>query len=257
MSAARTWIGIAVATAWLDVASTSEEPPWRVANDEAGIAALVSALAAREPALVGLEATGGHERAATAALAAAGIPVAVVNPRQVRDFAKATGQLAKSDALDAHRLALFAQRIQPPARPLPAETAQDLAALLARRPRSGAGPDLARQPPLAREGGAAAFHPRHRPGGGAHAAGRVAPARRVRPLGGGGPRRGGRRSPPTAGRAAASAAPGAAGERCAPRGTWPPSRPAGTTPSSAPTTGGCATRANPSKSPWSPACASC
>jgi transposase len=69
----------------------------------------------------------------TAALAAAGVPVAVVNPRQVRDFAKATGQLAKSDALDARVLARFAQRIQPPVRPLPDAVAQELAALLARR----------------------------------------------------------------------------------------------------------------------------
>jgi transposase len=136
MDAARTpetWIGIDVAKAWLDVASTAEERPWRVANDDDGIAVLVTDLTARAPRLVVLEATGGHERAVTAALTAAGVPVAVVNPRQVRDFAKATGQLAKSDALDARLLALFAQRVQPPIRPLPDDTAQALAALLARR----------------------------------------------------------------------------------------------------------------------------
>jgi transposase len=133
MSAAEIWIGIDVAKAWLDVASAGDEPVRRFANDEAGIAAVVADLAAQGPALIVLEATGGHERAVTAALAAAGLPVAVVNPRQVRDFAKATGQLAKSDALDARVLALFAQRMQPPARPLPDDTAQTLAALLARR----------------------------------------------------------------------------------------------------------------------------
>lgn len=133
MGASETWIGIDVAKAWLDVADTNQERGWRVANDGDGIAALVADLAARVPRLVVLEATGGHERAVTAALTVAGIAVAVVNPRQVRDFAKATGQLAKSDALDARILALFAQRVQPPARPLPDPVAQELAALLARR----------------------------------------------------------------------------------------------------------------------------
>jgi transposase len=104
-----------------------------VANDAAGIATLVADLTARAPQLIVLEATGGHETALTAALVAAGLAVAVVNPRQVRDFARATGQLAKSDALDARVLALFAQRVQPTPRPLPDETAQELAALLARR----------------------------------------------------------------------------------------------------------------------------
>lgn len=133
MSEPEIWIGIDVAKAALDVADTSTARPWQVTNDEAGIAGLVAELLGRQPTLVVLEATGGHERAVTAALAVAAIPVAVVNPRQVRDFAKATGQLAKSDALDARLLALFAQRVQPTPRPLPDETAQDLAALLARR----------------------------------------------------------------------------------------------------------------------------
>lgn len=133
MDEQQVWIGIDVAKACLDVASSGEARPWRVTNDEAGIAALVADLTARKPRLVVLEATGGHERAVTAALAAAEIPVAVVNPRQVRDFAKATGQLAKSDALDARLLALFAERVQPPVRPLPDVVAQEIAALLARR----------------------------------------------------------------------------------------------------------------------------
>ena len=133
MSEQELWIGIDVAKAWLDVASAGAEAVRRVANDADGIAALVAALSARVPQLVVLEATGGYERAVTAALAVAGIPVAVVNPRQVRDFAKATGQLAKTDALDARVLARFAQHIHPPVRPLPDAVAQDLAALMARR----------------------------------------------------------------------------------------------------------------------------
>jgi transposase len=127
------WIGIDVAKAWLDVARSGEERVERVANDGEGVAALVAALAAREPRLVVLEATGGYENAVAAALAVARVPVAVVNPRQVRDFARATGQLAKTDALDARVLALFAERVRPPARPLPDAKTAELAALLARR----------------------------------------------------------------------------------------------------------------------------
>jgi transposase len=127
------WIGIDVAKGWLAVAVAGEEGVARFPNAAAGIAALVADVAAREPRLIVLEATGGHETAVTAALAAAGLAVAVVTPRQGRDFARATGQLAKSDALDARLLALFAARVQPAPRPLPDATAQDLAALLARR----------------------------------------------------------------------------------------------------------------------------
>jgi transposase len=127
------WVGIDVAKDWLDVASTAGETITRFTNELAGITALVTDLTAQPPQLIVLEATGGHETAVTAALAAAGLAVAVVNPRQVRDFARATGQLAKTDALDARILALFAERIQPPVRPLPDATSQELAALLARR----------------------------------------------------------------------------------------------------------------------------
>ena len=127
------WIGIDVAKAWLDVADSTDTTVRRFANDGDGIAALLAAVTARAPRLVVLEATGGYETAVVAALAVAGVAVAVVNPRQVRDFAKATGQLAKTDALDAQVLARFAQRVQPPARPLPEVTAQALASLLARR----------------------------------------------------------------------------------------------------------------------------
>ena len=104
---------------------------WR--NDAEGITAVVTDLVAQAPQLIVLEASGGQETAVTAALVAAGLPVAVVNPRQVRDFARATGRLAKTDALDARLLARFAARIQPPVRPLPDATAQELAALVGRR----------------------------------------------------------------------------------------------------------------------------
>jgi transposase len=85
------------------------------------------------PALIVLEATGGLELPLTGALAAAGLPVVVVNPRQVRDFAKATGRLAKTDALDAAVLAQFAEAVRPPLRPLPDAATQALSALLLRR----------------------------------------------------------------------------------------------------------------------------
>lgn len=127
-----TWIGIDVAKTQLDLAVAGGKH-WRVGNDEAGITALVGQLQAAQPTLVVLEATGGYERAVTAALAAAGIPVAVVNPRQVRDFAKATGILAKTDLLDARVLANFAATVQPEPRGLADAQAEELRALLARR----------------------------------------------------------------------------------------------------------------------------
>jgi transposase len=126
-------VGIDVAKARLDVAVRPGGAPWQAPNDEAGVAALVARLAPLAPTLVVLEATGGLERLAAAALAAAGLPVAVVNPRQVRDFAKAVGQLAKTDALDAALLARFGADVRPAPRPLPDAAQQALAALLARR----------------------------------------------------------------------------------------------------------------------------
>jgi transposase len=126
-------VGIDVSKAALDVAVRPSRTAWRTGNDAAGITALVADLTALAPACVVLEATGGLERAATAALAAAGLPVAVVNPRQVRDFAKATGRLAKTDALDAAVLAHFGDAVQPPPRPMPDAQAQALAELITRR----------------------------------------------------------------------------------------------------------------------------
>ena len=127
------WVGIDVSKAWLDVAGSDRETVQRFTNDEAGVAALVADVAPRAPRLVVVEATGGYEALAAAALELAGTPVAVVNPRRVRDFARASGRLAKTDALDARVLALFAERMQPPVRAPRAPTSQELAALLARR----------------------------------------------------------------------------------------------------------------------------
>ena len=127
------YVGIDVAKATLDIAATSTGQTWQIANDEDGIAALSERLLALAPTLVVLEATGQYEAACAAALATAGLAVAVVNPRQVRDFAKATGHLAKTDRIDARVLALFAERVQPEARPLPDVESEALAAILGRR----------------------------------------------------------------------------------------------------------------------------
>ena len=102
-------------------------------NDASGVAALVDRVQALQPTLIVLEATGGLERAVTSALATAGLPVVVVNPRPVRDFARATGQLAKTEALDARALAHCADVIRPTPRPLPDAQTQELRALLGRR----------------------------------------------------------------------------------------------------------------------------
>jgi transposase len=106
---------------------------WRVSSDATGIATLVKRLKGLRPALVVLEATGGLEIPAVAALAAAGLPAVVVNPRQVREFARATGRLAKTDAIDAQVLAQFGEALQPEVRPLPDTATQELSALVARR----------------------------------------------------------------------------------------------------------------------------
>ena len=133
MASAAVWVGIDVAAAQLDVAVRPTAEQWRVAYSDAPVAALVTRLQALAPTLVVLEATGGREAPLVAALGVAGLPVAVVNPRQVRDFAKATGRLAKTDALDARVLAHFAEAVQPPVRPLPDACTRELQALLARR----------------------------------------------------------------------------------------------------------------------------
>jgi transposase len=126
-------IGIDVSKDRLDVAERPSLQTWQVPNTAAGIAELTTQLTARAPASIVLEASGRYEHAVTAALAAAQLPVVVVNPRQVRDFAKATGQLAKTDRLDALLLAHFAAVVQPPIRPLPDATTEALRELLTRR----------------------------------------------------------------------------------------------------------------------------
>ncbi len=132
-ASAAIFVGIDVSKAALDVALRPSGEPWHCTNDETGIATLVNRLQPLAPELVVLEATGGLERLVVAALALAGLPVAVVNPRQVRDFAKATGRLAKTDALDAAVLAHFAEAIHPTPRPMPDAQSQALAALVERR----------------------------------------------------------------------------------------------------------------------------
>jgi len=127
------YIGIDVSKATLDIAALPDGESWTVTNDAAGLADLAPRLVALAPALVVLEATGGFEMLAALTLAKAGLPIAVVNPRQVRDFAKAMGRLAKTDALDAGILAEFAQRVRPEPRPLPDEAALLLESLLTRR----------------------------------------------------------------------------------------------------------------------------
>ena len=126
------FVGIDVSTAQLDLA-LRPEGRFAGSNDEAGRAQILERLKAVRPVLVVLEATGGLEIPLTGALAAAGVPVVVVHPRQVRDFAKATGQLAKTDALDAQVLAQCAEVLRPAPRPLPDAQTQTLAALLTRR----------------------------------------------------------------------------------------------------------------------------
>jgi transposase len=127
------FVGIDVAQAHLDIAVRPTGEPWRAPHDEAGLAALVARLAGLAPTLVVLAATGGREVGLVAALVAAGVPVAVVAPRQVRRFAQAVGQLATTAARDAQLLARVADVVRPTPRPVPDAEAQRLSALLARR----------------------------------------------------------------------------------------------------------------------------
>lgn len=133
MTPAKFFVGVDVAKDWLDVAQRPEGAPWRVSNDERGIAALVERLVQLRPALVVLEATGGMEMPVVGALVIVQLPTAVVNPRQVREFARATGRLAKTDAIDAQVLAQFGEAVRPELRPFPDAATQELSALLARR----------------------------------------------------------------------------------------------------------------------------
>ena len=127
------FVGIDVSKAQLDVAVRPTGKKWTLPYDQTGIEGLIPQIVDLEPALVLLEATGGLELPLVAALAAAALPVVVVNPRQVRDFAKATGTLAKTDTLDAGVLAHFADAVRPEVRPLKDAETQVLNSLTARR----------------------------------------------------------------------------------------------------------------------------
>lgn len=107
------FVGIDVSKAHLDVAARPTGEAWRVPNEAAGWESLIERLKTLQPAVIVLEASGGLERPVASALRQAELPVAVVNPRQVRDFAKATGRLAKTDTPDAHLLAHFAEAMRP------------------------------------------------------------------------------------------------------------------------------------------------
>jgi transposase len=127
------FVGIDVSKARLDGACRPDGGAFAEANDPEGFAAIVARLKAIGPTLIVLEATGGLEVPLAVALAAEALPVAVVNPRQVRDFARATGRLAKTDRIDAIVLAHFAEAIRPEVRPLPDAEARRLEALIGRR----------------------------------------------------------------------------------------------------------------------------
>lgn len=127
------FVGIDVSKAQLDVAVRPQGFRWRMENTEADIAELVSKVQELEPTGVTLEATGGYEREVMAALWMVRLPVSRINPRQVRDFARATGQLAKTDVLDAGILARFAEALRPEVRQLPDDASEELKELVARR----------------------------------------------------------------------------------------------------------------------------
>jgi transposase len=133
MTEAGGFVGIDVAKAELEVVVRPSGARWTVTNNASGLAQLQERLQALAPALIVLEATGGYEVAVVAALATAALPVVVLNARQVRDFARATGRLAKTDAIDAGVLAHFAEVVRPPVRPLPDAMTQSLQAWLMRR----------------------------------------------------------------------------------------------------------------------------
>ncbi len=133
MTTAPVYVGIDIAKASFEVAVRPSGETWSASMDEPDLLRLVTRVQALGPALLVLEATGGYEIPVVSALAAVGLPVVVVNPRHVRAFAKALGLLAKTDRLDAGVLALFAERVAPPVRPLPDPALEALAALVARR----------------------------------------------------------------------------------------------------------------------------
>ena len=132
-SAAERFIGVDVSKSWVDVHVRPDGIAWRCDTDSDGLAELVRRLKPLAPALVVMEASGGYESIVAVSLAEAGLPIAIVNPRQVRRFAEAIGTLAKTDAIDAAVIAHFAQAVRPPVRPLPDASIAELQELLGRR----------------------------------------------------------------------------------------------------------------------------
>ena len=288
------YVGVDVAKRQLDLATCPVSAAARFAHDEAGLSALVAHVQALAPALVVLEATGGYETDVAAALALAGLPVAVVNPRQVRDFAKAIGRLAKTDALDADVLAQFAAHVRPEPRPLPDAAQQELTALVARRrqlvemltaerhrlsrSRGTASSAMSRRTSifsssaskrptptcalragesrLARAGPPAAVRARHRPD---TAATLIAELPELGRLVAAPARRAGRRGAAQPRQRPPARPPrhaGAGARSCAPRSTWPRASPRAATPSSAPSISGSAPPASRPRSPSSRPCTS-
>jgi len=133
MSESNVYVGIDVSKSSLDMAVIPSGEVWRESNDEKGCARLAGRLMKLAPRLVVLEATGGLESLVAADLASSGLPVVVVNPRQVRDFARATGKLAKTDAIDAVVIARFGEAVKPEVRPLKDAETVELEALVSRR----------------------------------------------------------------------------------------------------------------------------
>lgn len=127
------FVGIDVSKATLDVALRPSSESWQISNDLEGIGHLVEKLGQAAPVLIILEATGGYEAACASALAVAGLPVTVINPRQARDFAKSLGRLAKTDRIDAAVLAHFGEAVRPAVRKLADEQTVQLQALIVRR----------------------------------------------------------------------------------------------------------------------------
>jgi transposase len=129
----KTYVGIDVSKNTLDLALHGELKTWNFTNDQPGIEKVVKLLKSLSPVLVVLEATGNYEFPMVAELGVGGVPTVVVNPRQIRDFARSAGVLAKTDTLDARVIARFAATMQPAPRPIPAKEAQELRAIVARR----------------------------------------------------------------------------------------------------------------------------
>lgn len=133
MPAADRFVGIDVSKSWVDVQVRPDGTAFRCPTDSEGLVELVRRVRPLQPCLIVMEASGGYEGIVAASLAEAGLPVAIVNPRQVRRFAEALGQLAKTDAIDARVIAHFAEAVRPPPRPLPDAMMLQLQELLARR----------------------------------------------------------------------------------------------------------------------------